>query len=144
MFINSLSSLSYHHYYEYYQQHYHKYHHYSYSYIYCHYHEYPHPNPEPKSPSHHPYHPYHPHHPHHLYHPHSPWSTPMGSPQVSQYSANMASKQWRQKGRPSRMMYLWPPSWRSHSKQAKCFMCHALPSASVHSSARMICGGGGA
>lgn len=51
----------------------------------------------------------------------------------------MQSKQVRQYGLPSLMMYLWPPSCRSHSKQAKCFMCQALPSASVHSSDKIIC-----
>ena len=68
----------------------------------------------------------------------SPWSTPMASPHESQYSANMQSKHGRQYGRPSRMMYLCPPSCRSHSKHAKCFICHARPSASVHSSENMI------
>lgn len=36
------------------------------------------------------------------------------------------------------MMYRWPPSAASHSKQQKCFMCQYLPSASVHSCARII------
>lgn len=68
-----------------------------------------------------------------------PWSTLIGSPQESQYSANSPSKHCRQYGRPSLMMYRWPPSCLSHSRHAKCFICHARPSASVHSSARMIC-----
>lgn len=67
-----------------------------------------------------------------------PWSTPICSPHESQYSANMASKQCRQYGRVSRMMYLWPPSCAWHSAHAKCLRCHARPSASVHSSARII------
>lgn len=63
----------------------------------------------------------------------------MFSPQASQYSAYRDSKHPQQKGRPSFMMYLWPPNIVSHSKQEKCFMCQWRPSASVHSSAKMIC-----
>ena len=63
----------------------------------------------------------------------------MGSPQESQYSANMESKQARQKGRLSLMMYRCPPRRLAHSKHAKCFMCQARPSASVHSSDRISC-----
>lgn len=65
-------------------------------------------------------------------------SLPMCCAQVSQYSAYKDSKQLQQYGLPSFMMYLWPPSTVSHSKQQKCFMCQCLPSASVHSSAKMI------
>ena len=36
------------------------------------------------------------------------------------------------------MMYRWPPNCLSQSKHAKCFMCQARPSASVHSSAKII------
>lgn len=65
---------------------------------------------------------------------------PMCWAQVSQYSAYKDSKQLQQYGRPSFMMYRWPPSTVSHSKQQKCFMCQCLPSASVHSSAKIIWG----
>jgi hypothetical protein len=37
------------------------------------------------------------------------------------------------------MMYRCPPNAASHSKQQKCFLCQCRPSASVHSSARIIC-----
>lgn len=65
--------------------------------------------------------------------------SPICSPQVSQYSAYRDSKQPQQNGRPSFMMYLCPPRTVSHSRQQKCFMCQWRPSASVHSSAKIIC-----
>lgn len=70
------------------------------------------------------------------------WSVPLPIcwAQVSQYSAYKDSKQLQQYGRPSFMMYRWPPSTVSHSKQQKCFICQCLPSASVHSSAKIIWG----
>lgn len=68
------------------------------------------------------------------------WATdaPICSPHVSQYSAYRDSKQPQQNGRPSFMMYLCPPRTVSHSRQQKCFMCQCRPSASVHSSAKII------
>lgn len=65
---------------------------------------------------------------------------PMCSPQASQYSAYRDSKHPQQYGRPSFMIYRWPPNMVSHSKQEKCFMCQWRPSASVHSSAKIIWG----